>query len=107
MGITSPHTAIMGKRSADLLYPTHEEESRKHKLKRLVQSQTHSSWMSSALAASTSHRSSAMLKLLCSARLAPLLCVNLPVGVAALPRAALTARRRMPKRREKHSTNAN
>merc|ERR1712216_331179 len=28
----------MGKRSADLLYPTHEEESRRHKLKRLVQS---------------------------------------------------------------------
>merc|ERR1712093_101690 len=27
----------MGKRSADLLYPTHEEESRRHKLKRLVQ----------------------------------------------------------------------
>merc|ERR1711881_278057 len=28
---------IMGKRSADLLYPTHEEESRRHKLKRLFQ----------------------------------------------------------------------
>merc|ERR1711918_274625 len=28
----------MGKRSLDLLYPTPEEEKRKHKLKRLVQS---------------------------------------------------------------------
>merc|ERR1711881_567116 len=28
---------IMGKRSADLLCPTHDEENRRHKLKRLVQ----------------------------------------------------------------------
>merc|ERR1711906_58377 len=34
----APAPYNMGKRSLDLLYPTPEEEKRKHKLKRLVQS---------------------------------------------------------------------
>merc|ERR1712094_79412 len=38
MGTSSKsYIVIMGKRSADLLYPTNDEENRRHKLKRLVQ----------------------------------------------------------------------
>merc|ERR1712118_11503 len=86
---------IMGKRSADLLYPTHEQESRRHKLKRLVQSPN--SFFMDVKCPGCFHItpvfSHAQIVVFCTA-CSTALCQQL-VAVAALRKDALTARRWM------------
>ncbi|POW12604.1 hypothetical protein PSTT_04288 [Puccinia striiformis] len=65
--------------AVDLLNPSAEQERRKHKLKRLVQALTPTSWMSSVLVVSTSPQSSHTPKPLFSADHAPPSSASLPV----------------------------
>merc|ERR1712224_871371 len=91
------HRTTMGKRSLDLLYPTPEEEKRKHKLKRLVQSPN--SFFMDVKCPGCFHItpvfSHAQIVVFCSACSTALAS---PLEVAAVsPRAARTARRWMLK----------
>merc|ERR1712098_746396 len=90
-------SAVMGKRSTDLLYPNPEEERRKHKLKRLVQSPN--SFFMDVKCPGCFHITpfSAMHRLWSSVAPAPQHCASPPVVGAALLRVVLTERRWMPK----------